>query len=143
MIVSLFLPWYSAGGRSQTAWEAMAVDDVILFVAGVLAIAAGIVVGTRRLSSVSVATTSLAILPAAVGFVLVVYRLVSPAPPIDVSLDTGAWLALVASLVTAVGAWTGAVDEGPARRSEAAERKAAAEALARTELLDLNAPLQN
>jgi peptidoglycan/LPS O-acetylase OafA/YrhL len=137
MLVALFLPWYSANGHHQTAWEAMAVDDVILAVAAVLAILAAIIVSLRRVSSLSVAATSLAILPAVVGLILTVYRLLSPAPPVDVSLDVGAWLALAATIGIAVGAWTGANDEGPARRTKEAELRATQEGLARSELLKL------
>jgi hypothetical protein len=137
MIVALFLPWYSVGGQDLTAWESMAVDDVILFLAALLAIGAAFAVSLRVFSSFSVATTSLAILPAIVGLVLTVYRLVSPAPPPDAGLEIGAWLALAAALGIAVGAWAGATDEGAARRNAAAERRATAEGLARTELLAL------
>jgi hypothetical protein len=137
MLVALFLPWYSADGTSWSAWEAMAFDDVILAVAAVLAIIAALSVGVPRLGSVSVAITSLAIMPAVVGLVVTVYRLVSPAPEGDVSLEIGAWLGLFAALAIAVGAWTGADDEGPARRSPEAERRAAEAALARAEVLKL------
>ena len=137
MLVALFLPWYSAGDKSWTAWQAMAVDDVILAVAALLAIAAALIVALPRLWSLSVAATSLAILPAVVGLVVTIYRLVSPAPPIDVSLGVGAWLGLAATTAIAVGTWAGANDEGPARRSPEAERRAAAEGLARAELLRL------
>lgn len=142
LIISLFLPWYSAGGRSANAWQSMAVDDVILLVTGTLAIVAAMVVSLRNVSSLSVAAVSLAILPAVVSVVLVAYRIVSPAPPVNVSLGVGAWLALAAALGTAVGAWTGAKDEGPARRNAVAERKATEDGLRRAELLELNAPLQ-
>jgi hypothetical protein len=139
MFVALFLPWYSVGGEKLSAWEAMAVDDIILALAAVLAIVAAVIVGFPRLSSLSVATTSLAILPAVVGLVVTVYRLVSPAPVGDASLEIGAWLGLIATSAIAVGAWAGAADEGPARRSAAAERRAADVALARAELLTLPA----
>jgi hypothetical protein len=139
MLVALFLPWYSAGGSSATAWQTMAVDDVILAVAAVLAILAAFTVGLRRLSSLSVAATSLAILPAGIGLIVTLYRLLSPAPPVDVSLDVGAWLGLAAAIAIAVGAWRGANDEGPARRNAAAEGRAAERALDRTELLKLPA----
>src|SRR5689334_4106552 len=126
MLVALFLPWYSAGGESATAWQTMAVDDVILAVAAVLAIVAALIVALPRLYSLSVAATALAILPAVVGLLITIYRLISPAPPVDVSLEMGAWLGLAAAAAIAVGAWTGAKDEGPARRSPDAERRAAA-----------------
>ena len=142
MLVALFLPWYSVGGRNLTAWQSMAVDDVILAVSALLALAAAFMVGIRRFSSLSVAATSLAILPAGLGLILTVYRLISPAPPQDASLEIGAWLGLAAAIGIAVGAWTGAVDEGPARRNPAAERRATEQGLANAELLPLNAPLQ-
>jgi hypothetical protein len=137
MLIALFLPWYSTDGTSWSAWEAMAVDDVILAVTAVIAIVAAFVVGVPRLGSVSVAVTSLAILPAAVGLVVTVYRLISPAPSVDVSLEYGAWLGLLAAAAIAIGAWSGAKDEGPARRSAEAERRAAEEGLAQAELLKL------
>jgi hypothetical protein len=142
MLVALFLPWYSVGASKLTAWQSMAADDVILAVAAVLAISAAVIVSLRRLSSLSVAATTLAIMPAAVGLVITIYRLASPAPPQDASLELGAWLGLVAAAGIAVGAWNGAVDEGPARRNPSAERRAAEEGLANAELLPLNAPLQ-
>jgi hypothetical protein len=120
----------------------MSVDDVILLITGLLAVMAAFVVSFPRLSSFSVATTSLAILPALIGVIVTVYRLVSPAPPFPVSLEVGAWLGLVAAVGVLVGAWTGAKDEGPARRNRAAERRAAEEALAKAELLSLGGPLE-
>jgi hypothetical protein len=137
MLVALFLPWYSADGTTWNAWQAMAVDDVILAVAAVIAVVAAFLVGFPRLGSLSVAITSLAILPAAVGLVVTIYRLISPAPSVDVSLEYGAWLGLVAATAIAIGAWNGANDEGPARRSPEAEQRAAEEGLARSELLKL------
>src|SRR4051812_24109639 len=137
MLIALFRPWYWGGDHRVTAWQSMALDDVILAIPAVLAIGAAVVVGVPRLMSVSVATTSLALLPAAVGLILTIYRLVSPAPPADVSLDVGAWLALVATIAIAYGAWTGANDEGPARRKAEAERRAAEQGLSRSELLKL------
>ena len=142
MIVALFLPWYTAGAHSVNAWQSMAFDDVILFVAAVLAVAAALAVSVRRFASVSVAATTLAILPAGVGLIVTVYRLISPAPPVDVSLGVGAWLGLAAAIGISIGAWNGAVDEGPARRNPDLERRVAGEALARVELLHLNAPSQ-
>lgn len=137
MLVALFLPWYSTGAEDLTAWEAMAVDDVILAVAALLAIVGAFLVGSKRLRSVSVAATTLAIIPALVGLVVTIYRVISPAPPVDVALEVGAWLGLAAALAIAVGAWAGAVDEGTARRNPAADRRAAEEALARVEILTL------
>lgn len=137
MLVALFLPWYSVGGEDLSAWQSMAVNDVILAIAAVLAIFAALFVGSRRGTSFSVATTSLVLLPAAIALIVTVWRLLSPAPSGDASIEIGAWLGLVAALGMAVGAWQGAKDEGPARRSPETERRAAAEALERAELLPL------
>ena len=137
LIVSLFLPWYSADGQKVNAWQSMALDDVILAVTGALAVGAAVVVAIKRLAGSSVAATSLAILPAVVGLIVTIYRIVSPAPPVDVSLEAGAWLALVASLAIFAGSWEGAQDEGPARRRPETERRAAAEAMAAADLLPL------
>jgi hypothetical protein len=137
MIVALFLPWYSVRGRNLTAWQSMAFDDVILFVAALMAIGSAFAVARRTFAGFSVATTSLAILPAAIGLIVTVYRLLSPAPPPDAGLEIGAWLALVAAIGILIGAWAGATDEGPARRNAAAERRATEEGLARSELLAL------
>jgi hypothetical protein len=139
MLIALFLPWYSVAGEDITAWQSMALDDVILALAAVLAILAALSVGLRRLTSLSVATTSLVILPAGIGLIVTVYRLLSPAPAADASIEIGGWLGLVAALGMVVGAWQGAKDEGPARRNAEIERRAAAEALAGTELLSLPA----
>jgi hypothetical protein len=137
MLVALFLPWYASGAEDLNAWEAMAVDDVILAVAALLAIAGALIVGSKRPGSLSVAAPSLAIMPALVGLVVTVYRMISPAPPVDVSVEIGAWLGLAAALAIVVGAWAGAATEGSARRNRSAERRAAEEALIRTEILSL------
>jgi hypothetical protein len=137
MLVALFLPWYSVNGQKVNAWQSMAFDDVILAVAAVLAIGASLAVGLRSLYAVSVAITSLAILPALIGLVVTVYRLISPAPAGDASLEIGAWLGLAAAIGMFAGAWEGATDEGPARRSPDTERRVAAQALADAELLTL------
>jgi uncharacterized membrane protein len=138
LIVSLLLPWYSAGGQDATAWQAMSVDDVLIAVTALLALAAVVIDSTERGSGISIAALSLASLPAFVALVLVVYRVADPAPSVDVSLEIGAWLGLLGALCTFFGVLFGMRDEGPARRSREAERAAAAAALQRAELLDIS-----
>jgi hypothetical protein len=139
MLVALFLPWYSVAGQDVTAWESMAVDDVILACAAALAILAALSVGLRRITSLSVATTSLVLLPAGIGLIVTVYRLLSPAPAADASIAIGGWLGLAAAVGMAAGAWEGATDEGPARRNPDAERRGTQEGVERSELLTLPA----
>jgi hypothetical protein len=141
LLVSLFLPWYSVGGQDLTAWRAMAVDDLLIAAAALVAVGAAIVVAMPRLAGFSVAAMTLGSIPAIVALVLVIFRLASPAPEADASLAVGAWLGLLAALGVVAGCWVGARDEGPARRNPDAERSAAAAARERAELLALPADL--
>jgi hypothetical protein len=137
LFVSLFLPWYSAGGADATAWQAMTFDDLWLAFAALLALYAFAVDATPRMAGFAVATLSLALIAALVGLFLTLYRLVDPAPEVDVSLALGAWLGLVGIIGVVVGLAKGMRDEGPARRDKALEHKAAAAARERSELLPL------
>jgi hypothetical protein len=137
LIVSLFLPWYSLAGESATAWQTMAVDDVLITLAALIGLAAVMVVATPGLAGFSVAAVTLAALPALLALFLTIYRLASPAPEADVSLGIGAWLGLLGALGLVAGCWRGARDEGPARRDGAAEQRAAEAARERAELLAL------
>ena len=136
LVVALFLPWYRVGGAHVNAWDSMAVDDVLLAIAGVGAVVAALATARRR-GAVPVANTVLASLGGIVAVILVVLRMLDPAPPVDVSLGVGAWLGLAGALAVAGGFWAGMKDEGPERRSAARERAAAKAALERTELLPL------
>jgi hypothetical protein len=141
LLVSLFLPWYSAGAQDLTAWQAMAVDDLLIAAAALVAVGAAVVVAMPRLAGFSVAAMTLGSLPGLIALVLVVFRLASPAPEADASLAVGAWLGLLAVVGVVAGCWVGARDEGPARRNPGAERVAAAAARERAELLALPADL--
>lgn len=137
LLIALFLPWYSAQGADVNAWDSMAVNDVLIAFAAVMAVVAVIVVSIDRFAGFSVAASMLASLPGIVALLLVVIRMLSPAPEVDVSLGTGAWLGLLAAAGVVVGCWAGARDEGPARRTAAAEREATDQGIARAELLAL------
>src|SRR5262249_6619222 len=89
------------------------------------------------LYTISVAITALVLLPALISLIVTVYRVISPAPTGDASLEAGAWLALAAAISMFVGAWKGASDEGPARRTPERERRVAAEGIEASELLTL------
>jgi hypothetical protein len=139
LLVSLFLPWYTAGGHSATAWESMTVDDVLLAVAGLGGLAAAVAGAARPGTATPVTYIVLAGLGGILAAILALWRVLDPAPPVDVGLGAGAWLGLAAAFGLAAGAFAGARDEGPARRSEAASRAAAEEGLRRSELLSLSA----
>jgi hypothetical protein len=137
LIVALFLPWYSVAGTDVTGWQAMTVDDVLIAIAALLALAALLVDAWPRLSGFAVAALSLGSIVGLVAVVLTIFRVADPAPAGDASLAAGAWLALAAAVGLTFGLVAGMRDEGPARRSEASARKAAAAARERAELLPL------
>jgi hypothetical protein len=98
LLVSLFLDWYGP----VTAWGAFEIADILLaaLAVGALIAAAGILapelsyVEGRWLPALAVAAT-----------VLVAAELISPPGAVGAAeLQTGAWLALAAALVTLVGA---------------------------------------
>jgi hypothetical protein len=139
VVVSLFLPWYSAGGHDLTAWQAMTVDDVILALTGLGAIVAAVMAALHPGRPVPMQFIVLAGVGGVIGAIVAVWRVVDPAPPGDVGLGLGAWLGLVGALGVAAGAMAGAADEGPARRSQQSAERAARAAQAAAELVSLPA----
>jgi hypothetical protein len=97
LVVSLFLPWYSAGGQSATAWQSFAVIDVILGLAGVGAMALPAIAAAQRTAAVPQAWSSGVVWLLLVAAVLAVIRLLDP-PGQAVTRDAGVWIAAVASL---------------------------------------------
>src|SRR4051812_19208947 len=116
----------------------MSVDDVLITFAALLVLAAILMASADSGGGMSIAALSLAALPAAVALFLVVYRVLSPAPEVHVSLAIGAWLGLIGAIAAAAGILLGMRDEGPARRGGEAERVAAAAGLERAELLSIS-----
>jgi hypothetical protein len=93
LIVALFLPWYSVAGTDVTGWQAMTVDDVLIAIAALGALAALLVDAWPRLSGFAVAALSLGSIVGLVAVVLTIFRVADPAPAGDASLAAGAWLA--------------------------------------------------
>jgi hypothetical protein len=102
LTVSLFLHWYEPG---RSAWTVFEVWDLVLAAIAVAAVAA--VVPVRRGSAADDSLVPESWLPALGGaaLVIVVVALVNHPPAArDAGLEVGAWLALGASIVLAVGA---------------------------------------
>lgn len=137
LIVSLFLPWYTLGGSDANAWESMSVDDILLALTGLGGVAAAVAAAARPGTAVPIHYIVLASIGGLLAVVLVVWRVIDPAPPADVGIGAGAWLGLAAALGLAAGALRGAADEGPARRDVARERVAAQAGIERSERLAL------
>lgn len=137
LLVALFLPWYSTGGAEASGWEAFTVADVLMAMAALLAIFGAVATGARRSSALSVAAVALGVLPSLIAALIATWRLIDPAPPVDVTREIGAWLGFAAGLGVFGGTLVGIRDEGPARRSDAAAAKAGEVARRETELLSL------
>ena len=137
LLVALFLPWYSVGGVDATGWESFSGADLLMALAAVLAIFGAAATASRRSSALSVAVMALGVLPSLVAALIATWRLIDPAPPVDVTRDIGAWLGFAAGLGVFAGTLLGIRDEGPARRSDAAAAEAGEIARRETELLPL------
>ena len=107
----MFLDWYEVpeeillypGEPQFNAWESFAVNDVILALAAVMAIAAFVLTATQPTAAVAArALASLTTLVGILAFVLVTIRVIWPPDvfpenvPFDAARETGAWLGLVA-----------------------------------------------
>jgi hypothetical protein len=114
-IPALSLGDQSIGSVGFNAWESFAVNDVIFFIAAVMALAAFVLTATQPTAAVPLALASLTTLVALVSFVLVVIRLIWT-PDVtdgvfDAEREAGAWLGLVAVSILAVGCLASIRDE--------------------------------
>jgi signal transduction histidine kinase len=122
VLVVMLVDWYSIpelslGDQSVgfNAWESFAVNDVILALAAVMALAAFVLTASQPTAAVPLALASLATLVAVLAFVLVVIRLIWT-PDVtdgvfDAEREAGAWLGLVATSLLAAGCLASIRDE--------------------------------
>jgi hypothetical protein len=104
LFVSLFLPWYEAGGENVTAWEALAAVDVALALVAVVGMALLPVTGSQRVPAVPIAFSAFVALAGLVGLLLALVRVAGVPDGAD-GRAWALWLGLVAALgVTAGGA---------------------------------------
>jgi hypothetical protein len=107
LLVSLFLPWYRP---SLTAWEALAVNDVILAVVGLAALAALVATATQRVPAVPIALEAMVAALGVVALLLVVVRAIWLPDAAD-QRDYGLWIGLAGAVGIVVGGWIGIRDE--------------------------------
>jgi hypothetical protein len=119
LLLSLFLGWYEvpvpsvaapAGSEPETAWEAFAVNDVLLAIVAVGALSLVPVTAGQRVPAIPVALDALVAIAGKLGLLLVLIRIVSQ-PDGATGLELGAWLGLLSAAVIVVGAWTAMRDE--------------------------------
>jgi hypothetical protein len=107
LLVSSFLPWYSAGGEDATAWQAFSVVDIVLAAAAVAALSVAIVVLARLSVSYPVAGSAVTALLGGIALICVVFRLIDPPGSGDVGREIGLWLGLLATAGVAWGGYLG------------------------------------
>jgi len=115
VLVVMFLDWYEVPPDlvSVNAWESFAVNDVILALAAVLALAAFVLTAVHPTAAVPLALSSLAGLVAILALVLITIRLIST-PDVegfDTARLTGAWLGLIATATLTAGCLASIRDE--------------------------------
>jgi len=124
LIASLFMPWWKLSGRDGrslevSAWEALAVTDVLLFVLGVLGVAVLVLTARASAASPGVASASLVTPFALVMAVVCLLRVLNvpdelaPPPGVGAATDAayGAWIGLAATWGVLVGVLVGMRDE--------------------------------
>jgi drug/metabolite transporter (DMT)-like permease len=102
LIVSLFLPWASAGETDQTGFELLTMADVFLLIVGLIAIGAALTWGRFGLFRADVSVNGAADLLGVVATIVVAYFLFDFPP--GASREIGVFLALVATIAIAGGA---------------------------------------
>jgi hypothetical protein len=110
LLVSLFLPWYTAGADGATAWQALTVTDVLLALAATFACALVPIAASQRTSAVPIATSALVSLAGIIAALLVLLRAANLPDGAD-GREWALWLALVAALGVAGGGWLAMRDE--------------------------------
>lgn len=121
LVVSLFLPWYSAGDSDVTAFEAYTVVDVLLCCLGLLGIALLVVTAAQRTAAVGVASDALLTLVAAVVLALAAIRAANMPGDLEAAAAERAaflWVGLAATLGVLVGSVLAMRDERLSRPGE-------------------------
>lgn len=109
LLVSLFVPWYSAQGTAANAWQSFAIVDVILALAAVAAIALPLLAATQRTTAVPQGMTAWVVIVGFPAAVLAIIRLLAvpdlSARPGTVTRDAGVWIGAVAMLAILALDW--------------------------------------
>jgi hypothetical protein len=124
LLVSLFLPWYDAGSESMSAWEALAVTDVLLAIVAAVAVLLAVVTATQRVPAVPIALSAIVVPVGLVGLVLVVIRVLVLPGDAD-GRAWALWLGLAAAAGIVVGGLATMNDERlskPGRPTDATGR---------------------
>ena len=103
LIVSLFLPWASAGDVDLSGWELWTMADVLLLIVGLVAIGAAITGGHFGLFRPDISLNGAADLLGLVATVLLAWLVLFDFPS-GASREIGVFLALIGAMAVAGGA---------------------------------------
>jgi hypothetical protein len=103
LIVSLFLPWASAGDVDLSGWELWTMADVLLLIVGVVAIGAAITGGRFGLFRPDMSLNGAADLLGLVATALLAWVLLFDFPS-GAAREIGAFMALIGAMAVAGGA---------------------------------------
>jgi hypothetical protein len=130
LIISLFLEWYTVDVKgftgnlpTVTGWKALGFIDILLFLIGVIAIAAAVLRAMNRMPTNLPASPGFIVLVlGALATLLVLYRILSipdegasALPGVDVGRSFGVFLAFLASAGVTLGGWLTWNEEGKPR----------------------------
>jgi hypothetical protein len=110
LLASLFAPWYGAGERDASAWEALAVIDVVLALLAAFAVALLPVTASQRVPAVPIALAAFVALAGLIAVVLLLVR-VGSVPDGFEGREWGVWLGLAGALGIAAGGTVAMRDE--------------------------------
>jgi hypothetical protein len=110
LLVSLFLPWYGVRDDSISAWDALAVTDVLLAIVAACGVLLAIVTATQRVPAVPIALAAVVTLVGLIGLVLVVIRALDLPAGAD-GREWALWLGLVGAGGIVVGGSLAMADE--------------------------------
>lgn len=102
----LFLPWFGEAGINSTGWQGQSSTDIYLLITAMVAVAAALQ-GSRAMFLPGVTTPGAAALLGAVGTVLLIWLSFVDFPS-GADREVGVYLALVATIVIAIGGFMGA-----------------------------------
>jgi hypothetical protein len=110
LLVSLFLPWYSAAGEDATAWQALSAVDVALALVALLAASLAPVTASQRVPAVPLALSAFVTLGGLIALVLALVR-VANLPGAADGREWGLWLGLAAAIGIVAGGFLAMRDE--------------------------------
>ncbi len=113
LLIVMFLPWYSVGPATGSAWVVFTYTDLLLFLLAIVTLALVAVTATQRAPALPVAGSVILTLFGGVMALLVLYRIVQqPGPNNFVSVEFGAYIGLLLVAGITAGGFLSMRDEG-------------------------------